>query len=245
MPVDIASLDAAVKDHNPHQQHQRHDGFHMSRRLRSAPESVRDLRLLGGRLALDFVNTLDPRLGPEATEFLRSPADLILWAAHVRLFDAAASSRVLRQAERDRNGARRALTVALETREAMFKTFASIAVGRPPARTDLAVIERAYRIGLRQAWLRRRGGEFAWTISPDAQLEAPLWAVTRDAVELLTSPLVERVRQCPGLGDCGWLFLDETKNGSRRWCSMEGCGNRVKARRQGARRVLARRSEGT
>ncbi len=223
----------------------------MSRRLRSAPRSprsprsVRELRLLGGRLALDFTNTMDPRRGPGATDFLRSAEDLVAWAAHVGLFDAATAARVLRQARRDTRRARHALAVALDTREAMFQTFAAIAVGRAPARSDLAVIERAYRAGLHDASLHRAGPLFAWEISPDAQLETPLWAVTRDAVDLLTSPLVKRVRVCPGLDACGWLFLDETKNGSRRWCSMEGCGNRVKAKRQGARRTLARRSGAT
>ena len=214
----------------------------MPRRLRSAPATVRELRLLGGRLALDFVNTLDPRLGPDATDFLRSIGDLVAWAAHVSLFDAATAARVMGQAQRDTDRARDVLAVALDTREAMFQTFAAIAVARPPARDHLAIIERAYRAGLQHASLHRAGPTFEWVFSPDAQLQEPLWAVSRDAVDLLTSPLLERVRVCSGLDDCGWLFLDETKNGNRRWCSMDGCGNRVKARRQGARRAVARRS---
>src|SRR5947207_1194403 len=181
----------------------------MSRRLRRTPGSVRELRLLGGRLSLDFVNTMDPRRGPGATEFLRTAEDLVAWAAHVRVFDAATAARMLRQAKRDRRRARDVLTAALETREAMFQTFAGIGVGRAPDRGDLAVIERAYRTGLRHVSLHRVGAAFAWAISPDVQLEAPLWAVISDAVDLLTSPLLERVRVCPGLDDCGWLFLDE------------------------------------
>ena len=62
-----------------------------------------------------------------------------------------------------------------------------------------------------------------------------LWPIVTSAVELLTSPEARRVKVCPGLGDCGWLFLDTSKSGRRRWCSMEGCGSRSKMRRYYAR----------
>jgi predicted RNA-binding Zn ribbon-like protein len=217
----------------------------MSQPLRSDPGSVRELRLLGGRVALDFVNTLDPRSGPAPTEFLRSPEDLVAWCAHTGVLEAVEAARVLREVRRHPHRARRVFKAALQVREAMFRTFAAVARRQPPAHADLAIIARAYRGGLERASLRRSGPAYEWVPSAHAKLEEPLWAVARDAMDLLTSPLLKRVRMCPGLNDCGWLFLDETKNGSRRWCSMEGCGNRVKARRQAARRTLARRAAST
>ena len=74
------------------------------------------------------------------------------------------------------------------------------------------------------------GYDWSWAGRPD-DLARPLWPVARSAVELLTLGDLARVRECPGAGDCGWLFYDTSRNGSRRWCSMEGCGSRVKMRR--------------
>ena len=73
----------------------------------------------------------------------------------------------------------------------------------------------------------------------DQDLDRPLWPVARTAADLLTSGRLDRVRECPGADGCGWLFYDTSKNGSRRWCSMEGCGNVAKARRLYARRRAA------
>jgi predicted RNA-binding Zn ribbon-like protein len=62
-----------------------------------------------------------------------------------------------------------------------------------------------------------------------------LWPVSWSAAELLTHGPLDRIRECPGQGNCGWLFLDVSKNASRRWCDMRVCGNRAKARRHHAR----------
>jgi predicted RNA-binding Zn ribbon-like protein len=89
---------------------------------------------------------------------------------------------------------------------------------------------------------------FAWTWPDEEELDLArlLWPVARSAAELLTSPDRQLVREC--LGDnCGWLFLDTSKNHRRTWCSMQGCGNRAKARRHYARRTTSPgqvRSEG-
>src|ERR671930_579256 len=72
---------------------------------------------------------------------------------------------------------------------------------------------------------RRIANGFAWVA--DDVLAPVVWS----AAELLTSGPLERVRECPGDDTCGWLFLDTSRNGSRRWCDMRTCGNRAKARR--------------
>ena len=66
-------------------------------------------------------------------------------------------------------------------------------------------------------------------------LDQVLWPVAQSAAELLVQGSLERIRECPGQGTCGWLFLDLSKNASRRWCDMRVCGNRAKARRHYAR----------
>jgi predicted RNA-binding Zn ribbon-like protein len=75
------------------------------------------------------------------------------------------------------------------------------------------------------------GLRFSWSFRGADDLRLPLWLVSASAVELLTEGDLARVKQCPGADDCGWLFYDTSRNGKRRWCSMEGCGSRVKMRR--------------
>jgi predicted RNA-binding Zn ribbon-like protein len=86
----------------------------------------------------------------------------------------------------------------------------------------------------RDAALAFDGDSFTFQPPPKDPL-LPLHAVARALADLLTSPRLHRVGRCEGVGDCGWLFLDTTKNGSRRWCSMAGCGSRAKMRRYYAR----------
>jgi predicted RNA-binding Zn ribbon-like protein len=84
--------------------------------------------------------------------------------------------------------------------------------------------------------LRPLDGGFAWDwAAAPARLERVLWPLARSAADLLVAPLRNHVKQCPGHG-CGWIFLDLTKNGSRRWCEMEVCGTRHKIRRYRDRR---------
>ena len=76
----------------------------------------------------------------------------------------------------------------------------------------------------------RVGERFAWDWTPENALDRVLWPVVRDAAELLSGEDLDRVGRCAD-ANCGWLFLDTSRNHSRRWCSMKDCGNRAKARR--------------
>ena len=72
----------------------------------------------------------------------------------------------------------------------------------------------------------------------------PIWPVALSAAELLMLGDLGRVEECPGSDGCGWLFFDSSKNGRRRWCSMEGCGSRDKMRRLYARKRNGGRRSG-
>ncbi|MGH7124521.1 MAG: CGNR zinc finger domain-containing protein, partial [Stellaceae bacterium] len=76
---------------------------------------------------------------------------------------------------------------------------------------------------------------FTWAWDDEPALDRMLWPIVRSATQLLTAAELSRVKQCAGRG-CSWLFLDTSKNGSRRWCEMEVCGSRSKARAYYARR---------
>ncbi len=126
---------------------------------------------------------------------------------------------------------------AIALREAMYRVFSAVVHSTVPEITDLDTLKAAFVEAMTHAQLisTPHGFKWDWTEKENA-LDQMLWPVVHSAVELLTSEEVKKVKECPGVGNCGWLFLDTSKNGSRQWCSMEGCGSRAKMRRQYARK---------
>lgn len=217
-----------------------------TRRNRQANGSTLDrttpasLRLLAGSLCLDFANTVDPRLGPERRDRLRAYSDLVVWGRHAGVLSVDQLLLLLAEAEERPDTAAAILASAVELREAIYRVFLAVARGGPPPPPDLETIRRVHVGAMRQTRLVPAGDRFALDWRDDgAELGRILWPVARSAVELLTAGDLARLKECPGAGDCGWLFLDASKNGTRRWCSMEGCGSRVKMRRRYARRNAA------
>ena len=198
--------------------------------------ALRDLRLLGGAPCLDFVNSIENRAGHPAEDFLTSYPDLVLWARHAGLIDETAAARLIALAA-DEPAISEALRRARSLRGALHRLFLAIATGRDPASADLEHLRRVYAGTLSGATLAKTGERFAWDWRPDERRpDQLLWPVARSAVELLTAGDPRRIKVCENPYGCGWLFYDNSKNGSRRWCSMEGCGSQVKMRRQYARR---------
>jgi len=187
------------------------------------------LRRLAGHPVLDFVNTIDPRDGAERVDYLRSFADLLAWAEDAGVVSAAEAQPAAQIAADDPAAAERAFARAIAVREASYAVFAAIAVRRVPPPGALGELESAYRQAISHAHLSAKRSGFFWEV--EIGLDLVRWQLARAAVELLESGRLRRVKRCPGSGDCGWLFLDSSKNASRRWCSMEGCGNRAKLRR--------------
>ena len=207
-----------------------------SRRNEAAGPSIEELSLLGGALCLDFANTVDWRARPEPTEMLVDYEALAAWGRRLGVLSRRETAMLRERAQDEPRRAASALRRAVELREAIYRVFVSIADGGVPGRRELEAVQHAFVAGLAHATLRprRRGAEWTWQ-EAGAALDRVAWEAARSAVELLASERVERVKRCPADG-CGWLFLDESKNRSRRWCSMAGCGSRMKMRRQYARR---------
>jgi predicted RNA-binding Zn ribbon-like protein len=184
---------------------------------------LQDLPFIAGHLAMDFVNTAEERGHPEAGEALRTPADLRLWGRRYGLLAAAASGDG--QAE---------LRRAIEARELLYRLLLARVEGRPYARADLDSLAGFVATAYRAAELGPgSGGELEWRWDPSLLATVRHAAVT-SAVELLASAPSPRVKQCPG-ERCGWFFLDTTKRGNRRWCSMDECGQEAKSARRRAR----------
>jgi predicted RNA-binding Zn ribbon-like protein len=195
------------------------------------------LRMLAGHPALDFVNTIDPREGTRRVEYLHRHGDLVAWARKAGVLSGKMIGRVTRAAADDPAAAARAFTRAVALREALYAIFGAVVARRPVPANDMRKLQATYREAITQSRLVATGRRFQWQLT--GGLDAVRAQIARDAVALLESEMLGRVRRCPGGGDCGWLFLDSSKNASRRWCSMEGCGNRAKRRRFLRRRKRA------
>jgi predicted RNA-binding Zn ribbon-like protein len=201
---------------------------------------VEQMRLDGGDPALDYVNTLGgPPGGPAAAhdEYLRGYADLAVFAHRAELVDEDSLDGLLRQARRSPEEAEAAYRRGLDLRALLDDVFRPIVAGRGPAPEALDELREAERDALAHASLEPGAGSYRWAWRTDQGLELPLWIVTNAAVELLMSGPLERLSTCAG---CRWLFLDESKNRSRRWCSMAECGTATKKRRYVERRRARR-----
>jgi predicted RNA-binding Zn ribbon-like protein len=190
----------------------------------------------GGSLCLDLANTVSWRRSDEPIERLPTYGDLIEWARQSGIVSVAAARTLERQAGRQPAQAARILARARALREAIYRVFAGLAASRPPEPVDLALLDREFHDALRSLHLSptRSGFTLAWPLDDGPPLALPLWAAARSAAEVLTSVDPRRLKTCPA-SNCGWIFLDVTKSGTRRWCAMEACGSRAKARRYYAR----------
>jgi predicted RNA-binding Zn ribbon-like protein len=193
--------------------------------------------LNAGRLCLDFTNTVRARPLSEKVDLITSYADLLSWARQATILTPGEAAALAETARQQPRAAADALAQAGSLREALYGLFSARAAGLPAPASDLHTVNRAIGKAMTRAGLSpSAGGGFEWGW-PGASLglDRVAWWVARSAAELLTSKQLTGVRECAGY-DCGRLFMDGTKNRSRRWCDMATCGNRAKGRRHYERR---------
>lgn len=202
----------------------------------TATKPLAALQRIGGNAALDFVNTVDWRGRPLPEEYLVDYSALLEWANYAGLIDAAEAVQLRRRALEAPARAAALLRGALVLREAAHRLFLARALGKPGKRADLAIVNDVLRRYPPRSEVVTLGEAYGWRSAARAEpLSHILERLAQVVAELLTAPELARVRLCGG-SDCGWLFLDTSPNHGRRWCSMEACGNRAKARRHYARR---------
>jgi predicted RNA-binding Zn ribbon-like protein len=195
---------------------------------------------IGGELSTDFVNTKSGRLGGAGHEHVQTYADVVEFARLAGALRPAEVKRLIAEAERRPERAAQIHRRAVALREATFRAFDRIVQEKEPAGEDIDTIstEAADAHGHAQVIRRRDGYGWDWVETDD--LARPLWPIARAALDLLTSDEDrELLRQCSD-DTCAWLFVDRTKNHSRRWCDMNTCGSRNKVRefRQRQKRVV-------
>ena len=187
--------------------------------------------LTGGLLCLDFANTLDDRTDVHPQELLNSYNDLVLWSQQADVLTEKEARRLLEKAAQRPSETTRVLKRAVEVREAIFRIFKAIAEDESPEDEDLITLSAMVAEAQKHAQIVPNTNGFRWDWTDKrSDLDCMLWPVVRTAADFLTSDELDTVRVCAS-NTCNWLFLDTSKNHSRRWCNMKSCGNREKARR--------------
>jgi predicted RNA-binding Zn ribbon-like protein len=185
-----------------------------------------------GYLCLDFANTADWHASDQPVESLNRYQDLALWARENGLLSQAEVEQMLHKASARPAEAETVLKQAIALREAIYHSFSAIAAGRAPQEADLSLLNERLPEALARLQIAKSEAGFTWTWRSQAdELDQMLWPVVRSAAELLTGGELDRVKECEDDRGCGFLFYDTSRNRSRRWCSMESCGNRAKVRR--------------
>jgi predicted RNA-binding Zn ribbon-like protein len=187
--------------------------------------------LLGRKLCLDFINTLSWRGRQEPDELLNTYRDLVVWSRHINILADKDVEMLTRKAERHPSEAKKAISSAIELREAIYSIFSSMVEGTALPKKDLATFNNYLSRAMMSSQIIETEDGFSLETRRDKnKLDWMLNPVVRSAAELLVSDEARKVKEC-GDNACGWLFLDSSRNQSRRWCAMKDCGNRAKARR--------------
>jgi predicted RNA-binding Zn ribbon-like protein len=185
-----------------------------------------------GMLPLDFANTAEWHASESPAERLNSYNDLVHWSWKADLLSEEEALGLLERARQFPQAAAETLAGAIELREAIYRILSAQAAGELPPEDSLAQLNEALAEALARTKIRPAHGHFSWRWADEEKsLDRMLWPLLRSTAELLTSEDLERVGECADDRGCGYLFYDSSRNHSRRWCSMESCGNRAKARR--------------
>ena len=205
--------------------------------VKSAAGPVRNLETLewvGGHVALDFVNTMGDRTGPEPKPYLHGYGDLLAWCRKADLIGPVSTGYLEAGSERAKSAA---FKESQELNAALHRVFRAAAHGKTLSQESLDYLNNLVQRTV--AWRhiaacvdedQGRKINCGWDFKgapPYAVLGPIVWR----AMELLENGPLDRIKECPPPEGCGWLYLDNSKNRSRQWCSMKTCGNTAKVRR--------------
>lgn len=188
---------------------------------------------------IEFTKTRGWEIRDPESEKIPDFPRLLRWAAERDLVTGVELAALARRAADHPEAAADLVVRAHALRDLVYRVLAPLGAGSLPDAEVLDELNQAWRSVALQRRLTQDDGTFRWTWRTigrdDAPLERVLWPVIHSAVELLTAPEARRLRLCAA-DDCGWLFIDASRNRSRRWCDMSDCGNRAKVRRFRARK---------
>jgi predicted RNA-binding Zn ribbon-like protein len=190
-----------------------------------------NIGFIGGRLSLDFTNTIEWRGRDNPMELLLNYRDLVTWSRRQGILTDQEAQHLLEIADRQKNLSFSVYKRAIALREALYHIFSNIIQDQQPNPVDLAIFnqELASAMARSQILPTSEGFKWEWTDYED-QMDRMFRPIVHDAAMLLTSDMLPRLGMCSDK-NCAWLFLDTSKNHKRRWCSMDDCGNRAKFQR--------------
>jgi predicted RNA-binding Zn ribbon-like protein len=202
----------------------------------------RELPIVGGHLALDFANTVDDPDGPERYDHAGTYPELVAWSTRIGVVRPDQAEGLLTAAQEHPRARSAALKRAHQLRHSLIEIFTEIAAinggqsattgGSPPS-AAWGELRPFVTDAMAHAELAWDGSTYQLAWTDTTRLDAILWPVGLAAGDLITSPQLARLKKCAG---CPWLFLDQSKNLSRRWCAMKDCGTHEKIRRYVTRR---------
>jgi predicted RNA-binding Zn ribbon-like protein len=199
---------------------------------------IRPLPVVAGNLALDFANTVDDPTGPARFDHIQDMPLLLTWARNVEVLTDTRHDELAGLARSQPNTAAASLRRAHALRRTVQAVFGAIADGQPIPEQPWRDLRRSIAEAISHADLTAEADRvrLAWD---GASLDALIWPVAYAAHELLTGGQLRRVKRCAA---CPWLYVDQSKNSSRRWCNMDDCGKHEKMRRYVERRAARRRA---
>ena len=182
-------------------------------------------------LGLDFSNTVDWRNGEKRKDGLKTFGSLVEWSMKKGIIPRDEGPSILRKAKEERIEDS-AFRKAIQLREIIYRIFSAVAHDRHPQEEDISALNRFLSDYPVSPSIVRTGQEYGWMMSPGRGAEGKmLWPIAKSAADLLTSDQRGRVREGATEAEgCGWVFLDESRSGTKKWCSSTGCGNRAKVR---------------
>jgi predicted RNA-binding Zn ribbon-like protein len=208
--------------------------------MRDIPKADHDFEFVGGSVALDFANTLGGMHTAPTHEHLLAYDDLVEFARSAATLSRPVARRLTEEAAGQPARSAAVLRRAISLREAIWRVFDAFAKNGRADAADFATIQGEELAALKHARFAQSGSDVAYQWSEELSLDRPLWDIARAAGELLRSKAdLARVREC-GSATCEWLFIDRSRNHSRRWCDMNDCGNVAKVRRFRARQRTPR-----
>ncbi len=184
--------------------------------------------------SLEFINTVGWRESAASEEHLNNCQDLLVWCHEHGVLDDQEYEKAVAEASASPLYAVGAFRSALKLREDLYVVFSALMEQRDPVEESLAGYNVALSAALSHLRLVKGDTGYELSLREGLVLDYVAWKVAISAADLVTSGTFDRVKRCAAEG-CNWLFLDESKNRSRRWCDMNNCGNIMKARRHYAR----------
>src|SRR5215813_370014 len=211
--------------------------------MKGLNSSAAEMKLIGGRLCLDFVNTVDGRKNDSSPgkskplnslllgDKLKDYSDLVAWSQHSGIVTTAEAARLLKESKQKPSTANTVLHRAIALREALHHIFVATVMKSVPLSIDLETVNDELLKARKNERLIRTDNGWRWKlIGGESALDRMLWSIAQSAAEFLSTADLSRLRECGG-EECGWLFEDTSRNRSRQWCHMEDCGNLAKVRR--------------